>query len=54
MCCDEHQIKDWFHIPLDRPRHDVVEEDEGGRNVENLLAESAPSVEDGIVGGTGE
>lgn len=41
-------------VPLDGPVHDVVKEDHWGGDVEDLAAESAPAVEDGGVGSTGQ
>ena len=41
-------------VPLDGPVQGVVEEDHGGRPVQDLVAEPPPGVEDGVVGGAGE
>ena len=44
----------WEAVPLNGPVHGVVADDHGGRPVEDLGAEAAPGVEDGVVGGAGE
>jgi hypothetical protein len=41
-------------LPLDGPVHSSVGKDEGRGDVEDLAAETAESVEDGSVEGTGE
>lgn len=41
-------------LPVGGPVHDVPAGDQGRKKVENLGAEAAPGVEDGVVGGTGE
>lgn len=41
-------------VLLGSPGHGIVADDEGGRDVEHLLAETAEGVEDGVVGGAGE
>lgn len=43
-----------MHLPLGSPLHDVVAGQQRGSPVEDLLAESPPRVEDGVVSGTGE
>lgn len=43
----------WF-VLLGGPGHEIVAGDEGRRDVEHLLAETAEGVEDGVVAGTGE
>lgn len=36
------------------PVHDVPAGDQGRKEVEDLVAEAAPGIEDGVVGGAGE
>ena len=43
-----------MNVLVDSPVHDVVGGDQRRSEVEDLLAEAAPGVEDGIVGGAGE
>jgi hypothetical protein len=48
------KISEFGFVPLGRPGHSIVEGDERRGDVENLLAKSAPGIEDGVVGGTGK
>lgn len=46
--------RDTVILPLNRPVHGSVGKDEWRSNVEHLVAESSPGVEDGGMEGTGK
>lgn len=48
------QFRSGVFLPLNGPVHGGVCDNEGGNNVENLVAETAEDVEDGSVTSTGE